>query len=107
MTFISELKLEEVVAVGLDGRMTEAAGNYAGLRPKQARAKIIEDLENNGFVEKIEEISQVLERGVLNNSCSTRWESQFHSIFFLILANQLRWNQASSSKFAYAFLDET
>jgi len=52
-----ELKLEEVVAVGLDGRMTEAAGNYAGLRPKQARVKIIEDLENNGFVEKIEEIS--------------------------------------------------
>ena len=52
-----ELKLEEVVAVGLDGRMTEAAGNYTGLRPKQARTKIIEELENNGFVEKIEDIS--------------------------------------------------
>ena len=52
-----ELKLEEVVAIGLDGRMTEAAGNYAGLKPKQARTKIIEDLENNGFVEKIEEIN--------------------------------------------------
>lgn len=52
-----ELKLEEVVAIGLDGRMTEAAGNYAGLKPKQARTKIIEDLESNGFVEKIEEIN--------------------------------------------------
>ena len=52
-----ELKLEEVVAIGLDGRMTKAAGNYSGLKPKQARAKIIEDLENNGFIEKIEEIS--------------------------------------------------
>ena len=52
-----ELKLEEVVAIGLDGRMTKAAGEYAGLKPKQARTKIIEDLENNGFVEKIEEIS--------------------------------------------------
>ena len=52
-----ELKLEEVVAIGLDGRMTEAAGDYVGLKPKQARAKIIEDLESNGFVEKIEEIS--------------------------------------------------
>ena len=52
-----ELKLEEVVAIGLDGRMTEAAGNYTGLKPKQARTKIIEDLENNGFVEKIEEIN--------------------------------------------------
>lgn len=52
-----ELKLEEVVAIGLDGKMTEAAGEYAGLKPKQARTKIIEDLESNGFVEKIEEIS--------------------------------------------------
>lgn len=52
-----ELKLEEVVAIGLDGRMTEAAGNYAGLKLKQARTKIIKDLESNGFVEKIEEIS--------------------------------------------------
>ena len=52
-----ELKLEEVVAIGLDGRMTEAAGNYTGLKPKQARTKIIEDLESNGFVEKIEEIN--------------------------------------------------
>ena len=52
-----ELKLEEIVAIGLDGRMTEVAGEYVGLKPKQARTKIIEDLENNGFVEKIEEIS--------------------------------------------------
>ena len=52
-----ELKLEEVVAIGLDGRMTEAAGNYAGLKPKQARTKIIEDLESNCFVEKIEDIN--------------------------------------------------
>ena len=39
-----------------DGRMTEVAGEYAGLKPKQARTKIIEDLESKGFVEKIEEI---------------------------------------------------
>lgn len=52
-----ELKLEEIVAIGLDGRMTKVAGEYAGLKPKQARTKIIEDLESNGFVDKIEEIS--------------------------------------------------
>ncbi|MFB5606934.1 MAG: valine--tRNA ligase [Candidatus Nitrosomaritimum yanchengensis] len=51
-----ELELEEVVAIGLDGRMTEAAGEYAGLKPKQARTKIIEDLETKGFVEKTEDI---------------------------------------------------
>ena len=52
-----ELKLAEVVAIGLDGRLTEAAGEYVGLKPKQARQKIIEDLEENGFVEKIDEIT--------------------------------------------------
>ena len=52
-----ELNLEEVVAIGQDGRLTEAAGAYAGLKPKQARTKIIEDLESGGFIEKIEDIS--------------------------------------------------
>ena len=52
-----ELNLEEVIAIGQNGRLTEAAGAYAGLKPKQARTKIIEDLENGGFVEKIEDIS--------------------------------------------------
>jgi len=52
-----ELKLDEVVAIGIDGRLTEAAGDYAGLKPKQARLKIIEDLEKQGFVEKIDEIT--------------------------------------------------
>lgn len=51
-----EMGLDEVVAIGLDGRMTEAAGRYAGLRPKQARARIIEDLKEGGFIEKIEDI---------------------------------------------------
>lgn len=56
VTLFRELKLDEVVAIGLDGRMTEAARDYAGLKPKQARTKIIEDLEKEGFVEKIEDI---------------------------------------------------
>ncbi|HSG74078.1 MAG TPA: valine--tRNA ligase, partial [Nitrosopumilaceae archaeon] len=57
VTLFRELKLDEVVAIGIDGRLTEVAGNYAGLKPKQARQKIIEDLEKQGFVEKIDEIS--------------------------------------------------
>ena len=52
-----EFKLEEVVAIGLDGRLTDAAGEYKGLKPKQARQKIIEDLEKNGLVEKTEDIT--------------------------------------------------
>ena len=51
-----ELELGEIVAIGLDGKMTEIAGQYHGLRPKQARSQIIEDLEKKGLVEKIEDI---------------------------------------------------
>ncbi|MDP2668049.1 MAG: class I tRNA ligase family protein, partial [Nitrosopumilaceae archaeon] len=51
-----ELNLQEIVAIGLDGRTTKAAGKYEGLQVKQAREKIIEDLKNNDFVEKIEDI---------------------------------------------------
>jgi len=52
-----ELELEEIVAIGLDGRMTEVAGEYTGLKPKQARTKIIEDLEAKGLLDKVEEIN--------------------------------------------------
>ena len=51
-----ELELEEIVAIGLDGRMTKVAGDYTGLKPKQARTKIIEDLETKGFLKKTEDI---------------------------------------------------
>ncbi|MDD9826742.1 MAG: valine--tRNA ligase [Thaumarchaeota archaeon] len=43
-----ELGLEEVASIGLDGRMTAAAGPWAGLRPRQARARAIADLEAAG-----------------------------------------------------------
>jgi len=52
-----DLKLEEISAVGMNGRMKEVAGAYVGLKVKQAREKIIEDLTNQGFVEKIDSIN--------------------------------------------------
>ena len=53
-----ELGLEEVAAIGLDGRMADAAGPYAGLRPKQARAKILEDMQESGdIISRVEEIT--------------------------------------------------
>lgn len=52
-----EMGLEEVAAIGLDGRMTASAGPYVGLRPKQARKEIIGDLKDAGLVEGIEKIS--------------------------------------------------
>ncbi len=52
-----ELQLKEIVAIGLNGRMLESAGPYVGLKPKQARQKIIEDLQKQDYVEKIEDVT--------------------------------------------------
>ncbi|MEK6833863.1 MAG: class I tRNA ligase family protein, partial [Thermoproteota archaeon] len=52
-----ELKLQEIIAIGKDGCMTDVAGAYTGLKIKQAREKIIEDLQNQGFVEKMDNIN--------------------------------------------------
>ena len=52
-----ELQLQEIMAIGKNGRMTEVAGPYSGLKVKQAREKIIEDLQNQNLIEKIENIN--------------------------------------------------
>lgn len=49
-----ELGLPETISIGMDGRMTETAGQYKGLRVRQARQKIIQDMENAGLVIKKE-----------------------------------------------------
>src|SRR5919199_1076062 len=52
-----ELGLKEIVALNENGFTTAAAGQrYAGLRVNQARAKVIEDLNNAGLMEKEESI---------------------------------------------------
>jgi valyl-tRNA synthetase len=52
-----ELGLKEIVVIDEEGKMTEAAGNYAGMTTGDARDKIVEDLEREGLLEKREHIS--------------------------------------------------
>ncbi len=52
-----EMRLEEIVAIGTNGLMTEAAGKYAGMKVKAARTQIIEDLKTADLIEKIEDIT--------------------------------------------------
>lgn len=52
-----ELGLQEIVAIGKNGRMTEVAGPHSGLKVKQAREKITEDLQNQALLEKVENIN--------------------------------------------------
>lgn len=47
--------LETIVVMNLDGTMNEQAGPYNGLDRNEARVRIIEDLEKQGLVVKIED----------------------------------------------------
>jgi valyl-tRNA synthetase len=51
-----EFKLEEIVAVDIEGKMTALAGKYAGMPVKDARSQIIQDLQDAGLLIKTEQI---------------------------------------------------
>lgn len=50
-------KLPTIKVIGEHGSMTEAAGNYAGLERYEARARVVEDLEKQGFLVQVEDHS--------------------------------------------------
>ncbi len=53
-----ELGLEEIIAIGLDGRMLTSAGDFlSGLKVKQARNRMLEVLKESGNLDKVEEIA--------------------------------------------------
>jgi len=45
-----ELELQPIKAIGPDGKMTELAGPYAGMRIAEARSAILKDLQAKGLV---------------------------------------------------------
>ncbi len=51
-----ELKLEPTILIDENGKMTEAAGKYAGMTVEEARKVIIRDLEEMGAVARIERL---------------------------------------------------
>src|SRR2546428_6832055 len=51
-----ELQLNPVKAIDEEGRITKAAGAYAGLTVEEARAKVLTDLQAQGVVERVETI---------------------------------------------------
>jgi len=48
--------LQIVKVIGQDGKMTEAAEKYAGMKVEEARAKFVADLKAAGLLEKTEDI---------------------------------------------------
>lgn len=64
--FFREQKLKPTIAINTDGKMNEHAGFLKGLKVKEARAKIIEELKKRNLIEKQEQIvhrTPVAERG--------------------------------------------
>ncbi len=52
--------LPVIKIIGEDGKMNEAAGDFAGMSVKEAREKVIENLRKNNLIEKEEEIEHNL-----------------------------------------------
>lgn len=46
--------LKRIQVIGFDGRLNKHAGKYQGLRVKEARKRVAEDMEEMGLIEKID-----------------------------------------------------
>jgi len=51
-----EFRLKEIVAIDLDGKMTEVTGKYVGMAVKDARSQIIQDLQEAGVAARVDQI---------------------------------------------------
>ncbi|MBS3141402.1 valine--tRNA ligase [Candidatus Woesearchaeota archaeon] len=58
--WIREFKITPIEIMNKDGSLNEQAGKYSGLKSKEARKLIIEDLQKDNFIEKIEPIKHVV-----------------------------------------------
>lgn len=82
-----------------DGRIESSVANYGGLRIKEARAKIIEDLTNSGVVLKVEELEhevQTHERcgKEVEYAVMKQWFIDIinHKEEFLKIGNEIQWH---------------
>lgn len=84
-----------------DGRIIDSIPNYGGLKIKDARKQIIEDLKSGGFVVKIEDIEhevQTHERcgKEVEYSVLKQWfiDTMNHKADFIRIGNEIKWSPA-------------
>lgn len=84
-----------------DGRISENVPTYGGMKIKEARKKIIEDLQDGGFVVKIEELEhevQTHERcgKEVEYTVMNQWfiDTMSHKEDFLKIGNEIKWHPA-------------
>lgn len=93
-----KFKIKAIEIMNKDGTLNEQAGKYSGLKPKEARESIIGDLEKEGRIEKIEQISHVVNT---HERCGTeieilmtdQWFIKYLDLKkeFLKMGKKLRW----------------
>jgi len=52
--------LENIVVIGMDGNMTAEAGNYAGQERYECRKNVVKELDEKGFLVKIEDLTHAV-----------------------------------------------
>lgn len=84
-----------------NGRIIDSVPNYGGLKIKEARKQIIEDLQAGGYVVKIEELEhevQTHERcgKEVEYSVMNQWfiDTMSHKEDFLKIGNEIKWHPA-------------
>ncbi len=84
-----------------DGKIIDSVPNYGGLKIKEARKRIVEDLQNGGFVEKVEELEhevQTHERcgKEVEYAVMNQWfiDIMSHKEDFLKIGNEIKWHPA-------------
>ena len=82
-----------------NGRIIDSVPNYGGMKIKEARSKIIEDLQNGGYIVKIEELEhevQTHERcgKEVEYSVMKQWfiDIMNHKEDFLRIGNEIKWH---------------
>ena len=69
--WIQKFNIKPIEVMNKDGTFNELAGKYKGLKSKEARKKIIEDLKKEGRIKKIEPITHIVN---VHERCETEIE---------------------------------
>jgi len=69
--WVIKYHLPIIEVMNKDGTLNEKAGTYKGLKSKEARKVIIEDLKNSGLIEKIQPVKHVVN---VHERCGTEIE---------------------------------
>jgi len=101
--------LERLNVMNADGTMNDAAGDYAGMDRFDARKKVVEDLEKEGYLIKVEEMTHSVGHSertgvVVEPRLSTQWFVRMDELSQKALHNQ---KTANKVNFAPARFEKT